>query len=74
MARLLFTTGHRPTYVNQEATLRNFAKAVMNFGSGSLLARLLIPRARIVGVSNCSAWETLAEDVPPLYVTFRCPE
>ncbi|KAK6760625.1 hypothetical protein RB195_021909 [Necator americanus] len=35
--------------MDQEATLRHFAKTVVNLSSGLLLARLPIPRSRNVG-------------------------
>ncbi|KAK6735288.1 hypothetical protein RB195_018464 [Necator americanus] len=49
MASLAFTTGRRPTYMDQGVTLRRFAKTVVNLSSGLLLARLPIPRSRNVG-------------------------
>ncbi|KAK6736076.1 hypothetical protein RB195_019011 [Necator americanus] len=48
-ASLAFTTGRRPTYMEQGTTLRHFAKTVVNVSSGLLLARLPIPRSRNVG-------------------------
>ncbi|KAK6727675.1 hypothetical protein RB195_005392 [Necator americanus] len=48
MASLAFITNRRPTHADQEATLRQFAKTVVNLGSGLLLAGPSIPRTRNV--------------------------
>ncbi|KAK6730271.1 hypothetical protein RB195_006999 [Necator americanus] len=49
IASLAFTKGRRPTYMDRGATLRHFAKTVVNLSSGLLLNRLPIPRSRNVG-------------------------
>ncbi|KAK6732604.1 hypothetical protein RB195_016769 [Necator americanus] len=62
--------------MDREATLRHFAKTVVNLSSGSLLARLPIPRYRKIG---CAELFTLGDPAlgkrsAPLCIAFRRPE